>query len=139
TIAANITNAYTAGPSLANAWPALGRFRATVAVSALAVALSGLPDFVNHAQRWIVHLGNVAAPLAGVVLVDYVVRKRRRIDVAALFDPAGIYRYVNGVNVAAVAAVAGGVGTYYAVPHSWVMLAWGIYAGGAGYLALSGV
>ena len=102
----------------------------------MAIGLSGLPDFVNHAQRWIVHLGNVAAPLAGVILVDYVVRKRRRIDVAALFDPAGIYRYVNGVNVAAVAAVAGGVGTYYAVPHSWLKVAWGIGAGAAVYLAL---
>jgi hypothetical protein len=33
-------------------------------------------------QRWIVHLGNMAAPLAAVMLVDYVVVKRRRIDVS---------------------------------------------------------
>ena len=137
TIAANITNAYTAGLSLVNAWPALGRFRATLLVAAAAIALSGLPDFVTHAQRWIVHLGNVAAPLAGVVLADYVFRKRRRIDVAALFDPDGRYRYLNGINVAAVAAVAGGVAVYYALPHAWLKVAWGVAASGVAYLVLT--
>jgi NCS1 family nucleobase:cation symporter-1 len=137
TIAANITNAYTAGLSLVNAWPALGRFRATLIVAAAAIALSAFPDFVTHAQRWIVHLGNVAAPLTGVILADYVVRKRRRIDVPALFDPAGRYRYVNGINVAAIAAVAGGVAVYYALPHAWLKVAWGVLASGAGYLVLA--
>ena len=133
-IAANITNVYTAGLSLVNAVPALGRLRATALVAAASIALSALPDFVDHAQRWIVHLGNVGAPLAGVVVADYVIRQRRRIDVPALFDPNGPYRYLNGVNVAAVAAVAGGVGVYYAVPHGWVKVAWGVAVGGVAYL-----
>ena len=66
------------------------------------------PSFVDHAQRWITHLGNVAAPLTGVVLADYLLVQRARIDVPALFDPAGRYRYLNGVNVAALLAVAVG-------------------------------
>lgn len=82
TIAANITNVYTAGLSLVNAAPVLGRFRATVLVAAAAVGLSAFPDLVTEAQDWIVHLGNVAAPLAGVVVADYLVLKRMRIDVA---------------------------------------------------------
>ena len=61
---------------------------------------------IDSAQKWIVHLGNVAAPLAAVMLVDYVVVKRRRIEVSALFDPNGPYRYLNGVNVPAFVAVA---------------------------------
>ncbi len=138
-IAANITNVYTAGLSLVNALPVLGRLRATILVAAGAVALAAFPDLIEQAQRWIVHLGNVASPLAGVVLADYVVRKRRRIDVPALFDPSGPYRYVNGVSVAAVAAVAAGVGVYNAVPHSWLKVAWGLAAGGACYLALAGL
>ena len=63
---------------------------------------------IDSAQRWIVHLGNVAAPLAAVMLVDYVVVKRPSIDVKALFDPHGPYRYLNGVNLAAVVAIATG-------------------------------
>ena len=94
-----------------NAIPALGRFRATILVAAAAVGLCGVPDLIDSAQSWIVHLGNVAAPLAGG---DARRLRRassaRRIDVSALFDPNGPYRYLNGVNVAAVAAIAVGVG-----------------------------
>ena len=136
-IAANITNVYTAGLSLVNAVPRLGRLWATIAVGAAAIGLSAFPDFVNHAQRWITHLGNVAAPLTGVVLADYLVLKRQRIDVPALFDPAGRYRYLNGVNVVAIAAIAGAVGVYYALPQSWLKVAWGVGVGAALYLALS--
>jgi cytosine permease len=135
-IAANITNTYTSGLSLVNSVPALGRFRATVLVAAAAVVLSGFPSFVDHAQRWITHLGNVAAPLTGVILADYLVVHRARIDVPALFDPEGRYRYLNGVNVAALAAVAIGVGVYYALPQSWLKIVWGLAVGGVTYLAL---
>src|SRR5438270_4936039 len=135
-IAANITNVYTAGLSLVNSVPPLGRVRATILVAAAAVTLSGFQDFVNHAQRWITHLGNVAGPLTGVVLADYLVRKRQRIDVDALFDPDGRYRYLNGINVEAILAVAAAVAVYYALPDSWLKLAWGVGAGAAVYLTL---
>jgi nucleobase:cation symporter-1, NCS1 family len=136
-IAANVTNVYTSGLSLVNSVPILGRFRATLIVAVAAVGLSALPDFVNHAQRWITHLGNLGAPLTGVILADYLVLNRARIDVPALFDPAGRYRYVNGVNVAALAAVGAGVGVYYALPHSWLKVVWGIAVGAIAYLVLA--
>jgi NCS1 nucleoside transporter family len=135
-IAANITNVYTAGLSLVNSAPRLGRLRATVIVAAVAVALSAFPDLVEHAQRWITHLGNVAAPLTGVILADYLLLNRARIDVPALFDPSGRYRYLRGVNVAALAAVSLGVGVYYALPHSWLKIVWGLAVGAAAYVAL---
>jgi cytosine permease len=134
-IAANVTNVYTAGLSLVNAVPALGRLRATVAVAAAAIALSAFPGVIEEAEQWIVHLGSVAAPIAGVVLLDYVVVKRTELDVPALFDPDGRYRYVGGLNTAAVAAVALGVGVYYALPDEWLKALAGIGAGAAAYLA----
>jgi cytosine permease len=133
-ISANIGNVYTAGLSLVNSIPALGRLRATILVAVAAVGLSAAPDVIDSAQRWIVHLGNVAAPLAAVMLVDYVVVKRRQIDVKALFDPNGPYRYLNGINVAAFAAVGSGVALYYALPQSWLKIAWGLGAAAAVYL-----
>jgi nucleobase:cation symporter-1, NCS1 family len=133
-IAPNITNVYTSGLSFVNSVPRLGRFRATLIVAIAAVGLCAFPDFVNHAQKWITHLGNVAAPLTGVILADYILLNRARIDVPALFDPAGRYRYLNGVNVAALAAVGVGVGVYYALPHSWLKIAWGLGVGAVTYL-----
>ncbi len=135
-IAANITNVYTAGLSLVNAVPPLGRLGATLAAAAAAIALSAFPDVIEEAERWVAHLGNVAAPLTGVVLADYLLVKRGRIDVDALFDPAGRYRYLGGVNVAALLAVATGVAVYSALPHGWVKILWGLAAAAAAYALL---
>jgi NCS1 family nucleobase:cation symporter-1 len=136
TLAANITNVYTAGLSLVNAVPGLGRLRSTVLVAAGAIALAGFPDFVTHAQKWIVHLGNVAAPLTGVILADYLFVKRTEIAVSALFEPRGRYRYLNGVNVAAIVSVAVAVGVYYALPHAWIKALWGVGVGALVYVLL---
>jgi nucleobase:cation symporter-1, NCS1 family len=139
TFAANVTNVYTGGLSLVSSVPALGRVRATVLVGLAAIVLSAFPSLIEEAQSWITHLGNVAAPLAGVVLADYLVRQRGRIEVGALFDPDGRYRYLRGVNVEAVAAVACAVAVYYAVPAAWLKVAWGAGAGAGAYLALTGL
>lgn len=136
-VAANIMNTYTAGLSLVNAVPRLGRLGATLVAGVLAVALSGFPDLVTEAQRWITHLGNLAAPLSGVILADYVVLKRMRIDVPALFEAEGRYRYLRGVNVPALVAVAAGVAVYYAVPDAWLKVLFGLAAGAAAYLLIA--
>jgi cytosine/uracil/thiamine/allantoin permease len=122
-----------------NAAPMLGRLGATVAAAVAAIALSAFPGVIEEAQTWIAHLGNVAAPLTGVVLADYLVVKRARIDVEALFDQAGRYRYVSGVNVAALLAVVAGAGLYSALPHAWLKVVWGLAAGAIAYLVLEPV
>ncbi len=138
TLAANLTNVYTAGLSLVNTAPGLGRLRATILAAAAAVTLSAFPSFIEEAQTWVTHLGNIAAPLTGVVLADYLVLQRRQIDVDALFDPAGRYRYVKGINVEAIVAVAFGVALFYALSHAWLKVAWGVGAGAGVYLVLVG-
>jgi NCS1 nucleoside transporter family len=137
TLAANLTNVYTAGLSLVNALPRLGRVRATVLAGAAAVTLSAFPSFIEEAQRWVTHLGNVGAPLTGVVLADYLVRQRGGIDVPALFDTRGRYRYRGGVHLEAVAAVAVSVAVYYTLPDAWLKVAWGVGASAGIYLALT--
>jgi nucleobase:cation symporter-1, NCS1 family len=137
TLTANLTNVYTAGMSLVNSLPALGRLRATLVAAALAIALSAFPSFIEQAQSWITHLGNVAAPITGVVLADYLVVQRAGLDLPALFDPAGRYRYQRGLNLAALAAVAAGVAVYYAVPAELVKVIWGTAVAGGLYLVLT--
>jgi purine-cytosine permease-like protein len=135
-LSANVVNVYTAGMSLVNAAPRLGRLRSSFLVAVAAIVLSGFPDFIDHAQRWIVHLGNVASPLTGVLLADVLLVKRGAIDVGALFEPHGRYRFVRGVNAAAFVAVGAAVAVYYALPHSWVKVAWGVGIGALAYVVL---
>lgn len=136
-LAANVTNVYTGGLSLVNSVPRLGRLWATIAVAVIAVALSAFPDLIEGAQKWITYLGNLGAPLAGVVLADYLVVKRQRLDVGGLFDPGGPYRYWGGLNVAAILAVAIGAAVYFVVPDASVKVLVGAAVGWIAYLALA--
>lgn len=121
----NIGNAYQVGLSLVNAAPRLGRPFATALGACAGIALAAVPDLVDSAANWTTRLGNVSAPLAGVVIIEYLVIKRQQIDVQALFDPRGQYRYVGGVNVAAMVSIAIGVVAYSLVPDALVKVAWG--------------
>ena len=138
-LAANITNVYTAGMSVVNTIPRVGRLWGTIVAAAAAIVLSAFPDFVHDAETWVTHLGNLAAPLTGAVLADYLVVKRQRIDVAELFDPRGSYRYLNGVNISAIVAVVVGVAAYHIAPQSWIKVVWGVSVAAAAYLLLLAV
>lgn len=136
-ISSNIMNVYQAGLSLVNTIPRLGRLVSTLLVSAVAVGISGFPDLIEDAQQWFTDLGNVAAPIAGVLLVDYAVLKRTQLDVIGLFEARGRYRFIAGVNPAALVAVAIGVAVYYAVPETWLKVVWGVGVAAAVYGALA--
>lgn len=45
-------------------------------------------------------VGAGLAPIAGIMIADYYLIRKRRIDVPQLFDPEGQYRYWHGVNPA---------------------------------------
>jgi Cytosine/uracil/thiamine/allantoin permeases len=70
----------------------LGRFWTTLIVSVAGVALCGVPDVLNF-FRYVSLFGNVFSPVAGVLVFDYLFVRRMQIDVAALYDPKGRYRY----------------------------------------------
>jgi len=135
-ISVNIANAYNVGLSLVNAAPRLGRPLATAIGACAGIGLAAWPDLVDSAASWITRLGNVSAPLAGVVIVEYLFVKRQQIDVPALYDPRGPYRYVGGINVAAVASIAVGVAVYSLVPDALVKAAWGGFVAALVYLVL---
>ena len=60
-------------------------------------------------QGWLLTYSGLLGAVGGVILCDYVLVRRGRLDVAALYDERGAYRYANGVNPRAVAALAAGV------------------------------
>src|SRR5271157_1993162 len=98
----NVLNLYTGGLSLSNMFERLGRFWTTVMISAAGIALSTTPSVVTGYTTYVGMLGNVFAPIGGVLIADYLFVKRMKIDLVALFEPNGPYWYWKGVNPVAV-------------------------------------
>jgi len=88
----NVLNLYSGGLSLSNMFERLGRFWTTLIASVFGVALCGVPDVLNF-FRYVTLFGNVFSPVAGVLVFDYLFVRRMQIDVAALYDQKGRYRY----------------------------------------------
>ena len=57
-------------------------------------------------------IGAMFTPLFGIVLTDYFLVRKRRIDVDGLYDAAGPYRYASGFNRLALLSWAAGFTTY---------------------------
>ncbi|KAI1656479.1 uracil permease [Daldinia decipiens] len=58
------------------------------------IIISSAAAFLNFMSAYAIFM----APIAGVLICDYWLVKKRRYDVPALYDPDGIYRYRWGVN-----------------------------------------
>lgn len=58
---------------------------------------------------WLIGYSALLGPVAGIMVVDYFLIRRTRIDTAQLFDARGEYAYAGGWNISAVAALALGV------------------------------
>jgi NCS1 family nucleobase:cation symporter-1 len=112
----NVMNLYTGGLSLSNIFEGPGRFWNTLFVGVVATGFSALPMLLNRLVPLTTALGNLFAPLAGVLLFHYVFVEGMRIDVAALYDPKGRYHYWHGVNIIAIAWCFLGGGVYYLLP-----------------------
>jgi NCS1 family nucleobase:cation symporter-1 len=65
-----------------------------------------LASMGSYIFTWLVGYSGLMGAIAGILICDYWVLRRRQIDVDALFDPAGRYSYSNGWNPRAVVAFA---------------------------------
>ena len=78
------------------------------------IALS-LP--LTEYESFLLLIGSVFAPLFGVVLADYFVARRRRIDVAEIDRRGGAYWFAGGLRPAGLAAWLAGVAVYHGVGY----------------------
>jgi NCS1 nucleoside transporter family len=130
----NVLNVYSGGLSLSNIFERLGRFWTTLIASVFGVALCGVLDVLNF-FRYVTLFGNVFAPVAGVLVFDFLFVRRMQIDVPALYDPKGRYRYWAGFNPIAVAWTAiGFVICTYVTPTAWIPVLLTLLITGGGYL-----
>ena len=54
---------------------------------------------------WLIGYSGLMGAIAGILICDYWVLRKQRLDLAGLFDPHGLYRYVKGYNVRAIMAL----------------------------------
>jgi purine-cytosine permease-like protein len=71
----NLSNAYTAGFSLLNTFPNLGRIKSAVFIMVIGTALSMMPTLVNEAKSYISLLGAVIIPLSATIVTDFLISK----------------------------------------------------------------
>lgn len=69
-----------------------------------------LATFATYIFSWLGTYGAMLGSFDGIAIADYWLVRRRRLDLAQLYTPGGIYSYTKGINVRAVIALAIGWG-----------------------------
>jgi nucleobase:cation symporter-1, NCS1 family len=77
----NVLNLYTGGLSIANIFERTGCFWTTLIASIAGVALSAVPDVLNSYLSYATLFANFFSPIAGILVFDYLLLKRTRLDV----------------------------------------------------------
>jgi nucleobase:cation symporter-1, NCS1 family len=68
-----------------------------------------LTDFNSYIFGWLVGYSGFLGPIAGVMITDYFLIRKTRLDVASLYRRNGLYEYRRGVNPRALIALGAGV------------------------------
>jgi nucleobase:cation symporter-1, NCS1 family len=109
TLAVNIAaNVVSPANDFSNAWPRRISFQRgallTGVVGILFMPWKLTEDTHSYIQGWLVGYSGGLAPIAAVMIVDYWIIRRRRLDLQDLYLPHGAYRYSRGWNLRALAA-----------------------------------
>jgi len=65
-------------------------------------------DPSGYIFTWLIGYSALLGPIGGIMIADYFVLRRRRLNVAALYAPDGEYRYTNGISWVAITALIAG-------------------------------
>jgi NCS1 family nucleobase:cation symporter-1 len=65
-------------------------------------------DPSGYIFTWLVGYSALLGPIGGIMIADYFVLRRMRLDVQGLYDPNGPYRYSGGWGIPAIAAFLAG-------------------------------
>jgi NCS1 family nucleobase:cation symporter-1 len=61
-------------------------------------------DPSGYVFTWLLGYSALLGPIGGIMIADYFVLRRMRLDVQALYDPKGVYSYSGGWSLVAIAA-----------------------------------
>jgi NCS1 family nucleobase:cation symporter-1 len=66
-------------------------------------------DPTGYIFTWLIAYSALLGPIGGILIADYFVYRRTRLNVAALYDPDGEYRFTNGFSIVALISFVVGV------------------------------
>ncbi|MFT3666189.1 NCS1 family nucleobase:cation symporter-1 [Piscinibacter sp.] len=97
--------------------------------AAIALVLYPFAPWEGNAATFVNAIGATMGPLLGIILVDYYLIARGRVNVQALYEEHGEYRYQGGWNVNALLATAAGAVFSTILPNFTTLLPawWGTY------------
>jgi NCS1 family nucleobase:cation symporter-1 len=102
-----------------------------------------LGDFSAYIFGWLVGYSGLLGPIAGVMIADYFIVRKRLLSVPELYQRGGEYEYSNGVNYRAIVALVAGIAVallgLVVPPLRWLYdYAWfvGFLIAGAVYVAV---
>jgi len=81
-----------------------------------------LADPSGYIFLWLVAYSALLGPIGGILIADYFVIRRTRLDLAGLYDLNGPYRYTGGFSLAAIAAFA--IAVLPSLPGFLVQVKW---------------
>jgi NCS1 family nucleobase:cation symporter-1 len=111
TLSTNIAaNVVAPANSLSNLAPRRISFRTGGLIAALAGIVILPWKLLDAYQAWLITYSGLLGAVGGVIVADYLLVRRLRLDVAGLYDEHGPYRYRDGVHWPAVWATVAGVG-----------------------------
>ncbi len=68
-----------------------------------------LSDFSAYIFGWLVGYSGFLGPIAGILICDYFLVRKRILKPKDLYDPSGIYKYKNGFNLKALISLFAGI------------------------------
>ncbi len=142
-----VANFVSAAFDISNVFPHRISFkRGGYIAAAIALVLYPFAPWEGGAAHFVNAIGATMGPLLGIILVDYYLVAKGNINVPALYDERGEYRYEGGWNVNAL--IATGIGAVFStilptftnlLPAWWGTYGWffGVAIGGAVYYVLA--
>jgi len=142
-----VANFVSAAFDISNVFPKQINFKkGGYIAAAIALVLYPFAPWEGNAAHFVNAIGATMGPLLGIILVDYYLVAKGNINVAALYQEFGEYRYEGGWNVNALVAVA--IGSIFStilpnftnlLPAWWNTYGWffGVLIGGSTYLIMA--
>jgi NCS1 family nucleobase:cation symporter-1 len=81
----------------------------TAAIGVLIMPWKLIESSQEYIFTWLIGYSALLGPIGGIMIADYFVLRRRRLDVPDLYRRGGVYEYRGGFNAVALAALAIGV------------------------------